>query len=60
MSYTVSGDTLRITKLDGNSPCNEEVGVYNFNIKEDKLFLKVNNDPCSIRSSAFNESYNKQ
>jgi hypothetical protein len=60
MAYTVNGDTLRISKLDGNSPCNDEVGMYNFSIKDDKLFLKVNNDPCGIRAAAFNESYSKQ
>lgn len=59
MSYKVSGDTLRVEKLDGNSPCNNEEGLYNFSIKENKLYLKATNDPCGVRASAFEESYKK-
>ncbi|MEX0636760.1 MAG: hypothetical protein WD135_08325 [Ferruginibacter sp.] len=60
MYYRVNGDSLSIVKLDGTSPCNAEEAVYNFSIKENKLYLKVTNDPCSIRASAFNEYYTKE
>lgn len=60
MLYKVSGDSLFINKLDGNSPCNSETGLYQFSIKENKLYLKAVDDPCSIRSGAFSEYYTKQ
>jgi hypothetical protein len=59
MLYKVSADTLRVEKLDGNSPCNNEAALYNFSIKENKLYLKATNDPCSVRASAFGEFYTK-
>lgn len=60
MQYNVSGDSLRIKKLDGNSPCNNENALYTFSIKENKLYIKAVDDPCTIRAGAFGEYYSKQ
>lgn len=59
MGYKVNGDTLRIEKLEGTSPCNDEVGIYNFSIKENKLQIKATDDPCALRAAAFTETYTK-
>lgn len=53
MTYTVSGDTLVITKLYGSSPCSDEKGTYQFSIKEKQLFIKPLSDACELRAAAF-------
>ena len=54
MTYTVSKDTLRLTKVSGTSPCSGGVtGDYKIELKEEKLYISPINDPCSDRSNAF-------
>lgn len=53
MSYKVKGDTLLLTKLEGSSPCNDEVGTYKFEIKDNRLFIKLLKDDCEPRGAAF-------
>jgi hypothetical protein len=53
MSYATSKDTLRITKLFGNSPCDERVtGTYHFEINDDKLTITLLSDDCLERANA--------
>lgn len=53
MTYKVKGDTLLLTKLEGNSPCSDEVGMYKFEIKDNRLFIKLLKDDCEPRGAAF-------
>ena len=53
MTYKISKDTLKLTKVSGMSPCSEVVGLYKMERKDDKLFITAINDECSERSSAF-------
>ena len=52
MNYSISGDTLVFTKLNGSSSCGEEKGVYKLAIKDNKLFMTVIDDPCYDRVAA--------
>lgn len=54
MSYSTKGDSLFLTKVNGMSPCTGETkGVYRFEIKEDKLYIKPLSDDCQERLEAF-------
>ena len=53
MSYETKGDTLLLKKLSGASPCNDEVGKYKCEIKDNVLTLTVLKDDCTVRSSCF-------
>lgn len=54
MTYTVSGDTLKLVKLDGGSPCdNSTVGSYKLLMKEGKLYISPIADDCYERKEAF-------
>ncbi|MFM2361105.1 MAG: hypothetical protein EAZ16_00820 [Sphingobacteriales bacterium] len=61
MSYTVSGDTLKIKKLFGSSPCGDEEGKYKYTIKNDLLTIAEVEDACSLRAAAFSPAgYKKE
>lgn len=61
MHYSLSGDTLRIAKLSGMSPCGESAGTYKLSIKNNTLFLEAISDDCNERMNAFSpEGYFKQ
>ena len=54
MTYSISNDTLRLTKISGMSPCSDNIiGLYRFELKEDKLTITPISDDCSERSNAF-------
>ena len=54
MTYSVSNDTLRLTKTSGMSPCADNIiGLYHFELKDDKLTITPLSDDCSERSAAF-------
>lgn len=53
MSYSVSKDTLRLTKVSGLSPCNDSAGLYRIQIKDDKLTIAPISDDCNERANAF-------
>ena len=54
MTYTVSKDTLRLTKISGLSPCNDGgPGLYHIQIKDDKLTISPISDDCNERANAF-------
>ena len=52
MKYLLAGDTLTIIKLNGESPCGTESGIYTCKINGDKLKFTVVSDNCGGRSSA--------
>jgi len=54
MSYTISKDTLKLTKLSGMSPCSDTiVGIYKIEIKDDKMTIVPLIDDCVERFNAF-------
>lgn len=53
MSYSVSRDTLRLTKISGLSPCNDNAGLYRIQLKDDKLTIAPLSDDCNERANAF-------
>ena len=54
MSYTISKDTLKLTKLSGMSPCADTVvGIYKIEIKDDKMTIVPLIDDCVERFNAF-------
>jgi len=53
MIYSVSKDTLRLTKVSGLSPCNDNAGLYRIQIKDDKLTIAPISDDCNDRANAF-------
>lgn len=53
MIYSVSKDTLRLTKVSGLSPCMDNAGLYRIQIKDDKLTIAPISDDCNERASAF-------
>ncbi len=54
MTYTIVSNTFTIKKIDGVSDCGTtESGRYGFEIQGDKMFIKLIDDPCQDRSSAF-------
>ncbi|HEY0176717.1 MAG TPA: hypothetical protein VGC08_10085 [Pedobacter sp.] len=61
MSYQEKGDTLILKKISGASPCNDEIGTYKCEIKNDVLTLTVLKDDCTVRSSCFSpDGYKKE
>jgi hypothetical protein len=53
MIYSVSKDTLRLTKVNGLSPCTENTGLYRIQIKNDNLTIAPISDDCNERANAF-------
>lgn len=54
MKYSISKDTLKISKLSGFSPCAEGMsGLYRFVITEDKMTITPISDECQDRADAF-------
>lgn len=61
MSYEIKSDTLLLKKLSGASPCNDEIGKYKYEVKDDLLTLTVLKDDCATRSSCFSpDGYKKE
>jgi hypothetical protein len=53
MTYTISGKTFTVKKTEGQSDCdNTTFGKYGFEIKGDKMLIKLISDVCNDRSSA--------
>jgi hypothetical protein len=53
MTYTTSGSTFTVKKIDGQSDCdNTTPGKYGFVLKGGKMFIKLISDACNDRSSA--------
>ncbi len=53
MTYVVGSNTFTIKKIDGVSDCDTTTpGKYGFEIKGDKMLIKLIDDPCQDRSSA--------
>jgi hypothetical protein len=52
MKYSVSGDTLTISKLAGGSPCESSDAFYRLKVSADKLKLTILKDDCGARASA--------
>ncbi|SFI05547.1 hypothetical protein [Halpernia frigidisoli] len=56
MSYKIDKDTIAFQKISGGSPCDAKaVGVYRFQLNDNKLSLAMIKDDCVERSSAFPE-----
>ena len=53
MTYAVSKDTLRLSKVSGLSPCNENAGLYRIQVSDDKLTIVPISDDCNDRANAF-------
>ena len=53
MIYSVSKDTLRLTKVSGLSPCTDNAGLYRIQIAVDKLTIAPISDDCNERANAF-------
>ena len=53
MAYTIKGNTFTVKKIEGQSDCdNTTPGKYGFEIKGDKMLIKLISDVCDDRSSA--------
>jgi hypothetical protein len=53
MTYSINGNAFTVKKIGGQSDCNNITpGKYGFEIKDDKILIKVINDACYDRSSA--------
>jgi hypothetical protein len=53
MTYTATGNTFTIKKIEGQSDCDSTTpGKYGFQIKGDKMQIKLISDVCYDRSSA--------
>jgi hypothetical protein len=53
MKFTISGDTLIVRKISGNSPCdNDSVGKYKYLILPGTLQFTKIDDPCDPRAGA--------
>jgi hypothetical protein len=53
MTYSISSNSFTVKKLDGMSDCDIKTpGKYGFEIKGDKMVIKLIADPCGDRSSA--------
>jgi hypothetical protein len=49
MTYTSTDTSITLTKIDGQSPCDNVPGTYLFTIKENNLMMKVLKDECYDR-----------
>lgn len=53
MTYTSTANSFTLLKLFGQSDCDKtNPGKYNFQIKGNKMTIKLNSDQCSDRSTA--------
>ena len=52
-TYTINNDTLKIVKISGTSPCEDELGIYTFKISDDMLEIKPIENFCEVRYDAF-------
>ena len=60
MKYKLSGDTLTMNKIWGQSDCNDGTGTYLIKVENDTLFFNVLSDACELRPRAFSkEGYKK-
>ena len=60
MRYKLSGDTLTLNKIWGQSDCNDATGTYLIKIENETLFFTVISDACELRPHAFSkEGYKK-
>ena len=56
MKYSIAGDTLTITKLDGISPCSTATpATYKIMLKDEKLYISSLLDDCTDRAGAWPE-----
>lgn len=56
MKYSITGDTLTITKLDGISPCSfTDPATYKIMLKDEKLYITSVMDDCPERAGAWPE-----
>lgn len=54
MKYEIMGDTVKLTKLEGMSPCGDNSkGFYRFRVEGDKFYFVPLQDECDDRSAAF-------
>ncbi|MDE3213749.1 MAG: hypothetical protein KGM98_10985 [Bacteroidota bacterium] len=54
MQFSVHNDTLALRKIAGQSDCMDNSdALYQFELKEDSLFIKVLRDDCDQRASAW-------
>ncbi len=54
MKYSIAGDTLTITKLDGISPCSTTApATYKMMMKDEKLYISSLLDDCPERADAW-------
>ncbi|HET6769782.1 MAG TPA: hypothetical protein VFH08_20380 [Chitinophagaceae bacterium] len=53
MTYSVTKDTLRLTKVSGLSGCDDNTGLYRIQIKDDRLTIEPISDDCYDRVNAF-------
>lgn len=51
--YKVNGDTLKLVKVSGMSPCGSDTGYYKYNIKDSVLNISLQKDNCMERGYAF-------
>jgi hypothetical protein len=55
MTYRLSGDTISLHKVEGGSPCGEEIGQYRVLVSNGKLKFILIQDPCAVRPYALRE-----
>jgi hypothetical protein len=55
MTYKIEKDEMTLLKVSGSSPCdNSTPGKYKFEIKDEKLFIRLVKDDCQDRANSFN------
>lgn len=53
MTYHINGKIFTVKKIEGQSDCDNTIpGKYGFEIKADKISIKLIDDACADRSSA--------
>ena len=61
MTFQEKGDTILLQKIDGSSPCNDEMGEYKVQVNKNTLIITAIKDDCSMRAGAFSkEGYIKE
>jgi hypothetical protein len=50
--YQFNKDTIKMKDIDGQYPCPDGVGVYQFKIDGDIMTFTLVNDPCDNRSNS--------
>lgn len=54
MKFSTHEDTLSLTKIAGQSDCMDDgEALYQFQIRDDNLFIKVLRDDCDQRASSW-------